>query len=68
MTAFAGIPETEIIKAFESIIEYKGKPVDLSRHEINKNELQDRKPRDLFTFKMNKAINEFFQQKLLPDK
>lgn len=63
LTALAGTPETEIVKAFESIIEIKGRSLDLSRHEINKNELQDRKPSEYFTGKLNKAVSEFLREK-----
>lgn len=63
LTALKGIPETEIIKVFESILEYKDKPVDLKRHEVNKNELQDTKPSEMFTSKMSKAIEEFLKKK-----
>ena len=65
LTALASTPETEIIKVFETVFsDGKGNPLDIKkRYEVNKNELQDRKPSEMFTSKMSKAIEEFLKKK-----
>lgn len=61
LTALKGVQETEIIKILGSVFELKGKPFKADRHRININDLQDTKPSDLFTAKMNKEINNYLK-------
>lgn len=69
LTALTGTPETEIVQLFEAMFsDNKGNSLDIKkRYEVNKNELQDRKPRDMFTYKMNKAIDDFLKEKFQPN-
>ena len=65
LTVLAGTPETEIVQVFEAAFsDNKGNPLDIKkRYEVNKNELQDRKPREMFIFRMSKAMEEFLKKK-----
>lgn len=59
LTALKGVQETEIIRLLGSVFDINGKPFNGERHRININELQDKKPKDMFTAQLHKAINNF---------
>jgi len=61
ITALKGTRETDIVRLLGNMFTFSGKEFNEKRHNININELQDSKPRELFTDKMNKAVNDFLK-------
>ncbi|MBS1776917.1 MAG: hypothetical protein JSS64_11630 [Bacteroidetes bacterium] len=70
LTVFVGTPETEIIRRFAPLVEVLAPekktptPFNEKRHSININDLQDKPPKELFTSKLNAAINNFLKDKM----
>lgn len=63
LTALKGVPENEIIELLGGIFDISGKPFNEEIHRANLNELQEKKPDDLFTARLHNAINKFFADK-----
>lgn len=56
--AFGDVTENEVKKAFEKMLN-----VDLKRHYTNINDLQDKRPKVLFTSNLQDAINNYLKDK-----
>lgn len=70
LTAFVGIPEIKIIRAFESIIgDENGDPLDMKdRHYQNLKAYEQAKNRMPFTNKLDKVFRDFLNKKLDEEK
>lgn len=59
LTALDGVQETEIVRLLGKVFNISWEPFDDEVHSKNMSELQDKKPEDMFTAQLHKAISKF---------